>query len=136
MTRLPRVLYVDDDRDTRDLIITAFGFGGIEVVATDNAATALELVRADSFGVCLLDYTLPESSGVELTRKIRETNLRTPIVFLSGADTQADIDRALDAGAQRYFIKPFDLDVLIDEVRRLIETSQEVQSPKSANANG
>lgn len=116
-----RILCTEDDADTRDLITLTLERAGYEVKCTDNAAETLDLLIKEEFGLCLLDYWLPETSGVDLCRKIREFDPRTPILFYSAAAYAADKERAFSAGAQGYLVKPVLPDELLGAISRLID---------------
>jgi DNA-binding response OmpR family regulator len=116
-----RVLCVDDDSDTCEMISTLLGLIGYEVVSAQTVGQALECIKAERFDLYLLDNWLPGGSGVELCRTLRETNDSTPIIFYSGAGRTDDRQAALDAGAQVYLVKPADVGILVETVRRLLE---------------
>lgn len=115
-----RILCTEDDPDTRDLIKLVLGGEGYEVITTDSAEQALRLVQLESFDLYLIDNWMPGLSGDELTRKIREYDSETPILFYSGAAQDSDKESARASGAQGYLVKPAGVDELIDEVARLI----------------
>lgn len=115
-----RVLYCEDDPDSRELIRFVFTRGGYEIVCAESGFEALKIARLEKFDLFLVDNWMPHLTGVELTRNIREFNQTIPILFCSGAATEADMRAALDAGAQGYLTKPVDIDLLMDEAERLI----------------
>lgn len=78
-----RILCTEDDADTRDLIILVLQNEGYEVICTDTAEQAISLAKAQSFDLYLLDNWLPDSSGIELCRELREIDSKTPILFYS-----------------------------------------------------
>ena len=91
-----------------------------QTATATTAAEALELIGRERFDLYLLDNWLPGGSGVELCRKIRESDTSTPIVFYSGAGLDSEREEALAAGAQAYLIKPGDAAALVETVRRLL----------------
>ena len=115
-----RVLCVDDDDDTCSMLCGLLGLVGCEASAAGTAAEALEAIAGGGFNLYLLDNWLPGGSGLELCRKIRETDPSTPIVFYSGADRESEREEALAAGAQAYLVKPGDVAALVETVRRLL----------------
>ncbi len=117
-----RILCTEDDADTRDLITFTLELEGYKVICTDDAQTALELIKAERFDLYLLDNWLPGVSGVDLCEKIREFDAKTPILFYSGAAYPTDKERALGAGAQGYLVKPVVTDDLLREVSRLLSS--------------
>jgi DNA-binding response OmpR family regulator len=119
-----RILCTEDDADTRDMLIFLLQHQGYEVICTDAAEEAISLAKAQSFDLYLIDSWLPNSSGLILTRKIREFDATTPILFYSGAGYDADKQSARNAGAQGYLVKPVQNEVLVAEVARLIRESE------------
>jgi DNA-binding response OmpR family regulator len=119
-----RILCTEDDADTRDMLIFLLQEEGYEVLCTDNATQALSLAKTQSFDLYLIDSWLPNSSGSILTKKIREFDDKTPILFYSGAAYEADKENARSAGAQAYLVKPVENEKLVAEVTRLIGESK------------
>src|SRR5678815_590398 len=113
-----RVLYVDDDDDSREMLSTLLAILSIEVTGVATAESAIALIDAERFDVYLLDAWLPDTDGFELCRQIRKTNPTTPVLFFSGAAHDSDIKRGLDAGACAYVCKP--------DVRGLLGTISQV----------
>lgn len=115
-----RILCTEDDTDTRELIILVLSNEGFEVICTDSSDEALRLAHSQSFDLYLVDSWMPGLSGDELTRKIREFDSGTPILFYSGAAQESDKETARASGAQGYLVKPAGMEELVDEVARLI----------------
>ncbi len=86
------------------------------VIATDGA-TALERIKQDHFDLLILDVGLPDMDGRELCRLMRRSEVKAPIIMLTGADTEADTILGLDSGANDYITKPFRLGVLLARIR-------------------
>lgn len=115
-----RILYVEDDLDSRDVFQLLLEVEGFEVTAADDAGAAIRLAKADRFDLYLVDNWMPKTSGEELCRMLREFDATTPILFYSGADAVVDQAKAIAAGADAYLVKPLDPDELIQNIRRLI----------------
>jgi len=115
-----RVLCVDDDEDTCSMLAGLLGLVHCQVTTAGTAAEALELIARGRFDLYLLDNWLPGGSGVELCRQIRLSDPSTPISFYSGAGLESEREEALAAGAQAYLIKPGDIALLLETVRRLL----------------
>ncbi|MFN2493567.1 MAG: response regulator transcription factor [Pyrinomonadaceae bacterium] len=109
-----RVLCVDDDADACEMISALLKYSNIEARCVQSAEEALRLIKTDTFDVYLLDSWLPGVNGFELCRRIRGFDSSTPIVFYSGAAFPTDKQKAIEAGANAYLIKP--------NVDRLVET--------------
>jgi DNA-binding response OmpR family regulator len=118
----PRILCTEDDADTRELLILTLRFAGYDVKCTDSAEEAIDLLRKERFGLCLLDSWLPGISGVEICEKIRKFDAKIPILFYSGAGLPTDRERAFQAGAQGYLVKPVFAEELIRKVSQLLNT--------------
>jgi len=125
MESLPaRILYAEDDADTRELITVVLASRNCQVFATESHTEALRLARAEHFDLYLIDNWMPGISGVGLCQQLREFDEHTPILFYSAAAYDKDIQRALSCGAQGYLVKPADNDDLEAEVLRLISDSR------------
>jgi DNA-binding response OmpR family regulator len=116
----PRILYVEDHPDTRKLITIVLTKQDFQVDSTDDQEQALNLARQEQFDLYLLDFWMPQVSGLELCKRLREFDDRTPILFYSADTNEADKKRALAAGADGYLVKPTDTSELVAEVSRLI----------------
>lgn len=115
-----RILCTENDRDIRELIAWVLTNHGFDVIGTESADHAIDLARAQHFDLYLVDSWMPPLSGTELTKKLREFDTKTPILFYSGAALDADKENARLAGAQGYLVKPVDNDALIAKIVRLI----------------
>jgi DNA-binding response OmpR family regulator len=129
--RNARILYAEDDEDTRDLVTIVLGMRNCEVIATDSHVEALRLARSECFDLYLIDNWMPGVSGVALCERLREFDQHTPVLFYSGAAYETDKLRALSSGAQGYLVKPVDGDVLAAEVLRLVSNSSPLKMKRS-----
>jgi len=118
----PRVLCVDDNEDSRVMLITLLRLSLIEAKAVGTATQALSLMKTEKFDLYLLDARLPDLDGFELCRRMRTFDPDTPILFFSGAAYEADKKRAIQAGANAYVIKP-DIAGLVGNVTRFVYPS-------------
>lgn len=120
---VPRLLIVDDDPDVRQFLrgeLEAEGYGCWEAA---NGQQALGLLRTESFDLVLLDWTLPDFSGVEVCRRLRQAGLGTPVLMLTARDDVRERVEALDSGADDYLTKPFSLEELLARVRARLRRS-------------
>lgn len=115
-----RVLYVDDHADTVEMVILMLEAGGFEVLARSNIEDGLKAAAAENFDLYLLDVWLPDGSGLDLCKKIREFDSRTPVVFYSAAAFAGDRQAALESGGQAYLIKPTDSPDLCSRLSQLL----------------
>ena len=120
----PRVLYIEDHEDTRELVTLLLGQKCFEVVTGATIKTGIELAQAGEFDLYLLDSWLPDGSGLDLCQRIREFDPTTPILFYSAAAYASDYEMALKCGAQAYLIKPSHPSELCSLVTKLIEESR------------
>lgn len=119
----PRVLCVDDDEDSRVMLMTLLRLALIEAKAVGTAAQALSLMQTERFDLYLLDAWLPGLDGFELCRRMRAFDPHTPILFFSGAAYEADKKRGIEAGADAYVIKP-DVDGLVGSIMQLVSQAE------------
>ena len=119
-TPIGRILCPEDDPDSRALLVILLEHRGYDVTVTASAEHALAIAQREQFDLLLVDNWMSGLSGQDLTREVRKFNQTTPILFYSGAAYDTDKQEASDAGAQGYLVKPSDLEILLDEVGRLI----------------
>ena len=117
---MAKLLVVDDDRMFAELVCRALREQGhvVDSAADDAGARALAFVQ--EYDGIVLDVVLPDGSGLSLVRDLRREGRTTPVLLLTANDKPADVVRGLDAGADDYLAKPFDLDVLAARVRALV----------------
>jgi two-component system KDP operon response regulator KdpE len=113
------VLVVEDDTSLRRALRTSLRARGFEVVESPNAEEGLVLVADDRPDVVLLDLGLPDLDGIEALRRMRSFS-DVPVVVLTARDRQTDKVEALDAGADDYVTKPFDVEELLARVRAVL----------------
>ena len=119
-----RILCTEDDVDTRELIDFVLTQYGYEVVCAASNVQAIDLAKTQTFDLYLVDNWMPGLSGTELTEKFRQFDVKTPVLFYSGAAYATDLEAARISGAQGYLVKPANGDELITEVKRLIAESK------------
>lgn len=115
-----RILCIEDDPDTCEMLTIALKPQGYEVIAAHTAKDALGKASSSDFAALLLDSNLPDSSGVELCKQIRTFNSNTPIIFYSGEARPAMIEEAMQAGAQAYLTKPVTPSKVAETIAELI----------------
>ena len=115
-----RLLVVDDDRALRDVLRRALTLAGYEVRLTDTGAGALAEVAARVPDAVVLDIGLPDIDGLEVCRLLRREGNRVPVLMLTARDAVSDRIDGLDAGADDYLVKPFDIDELKARLRALL----------------
>ena len=115
-----RILCVDDDKDTRDMMTALLGLEGYEVVQARSVAEGLTLAVSDNFDLILLDWVFADGTGIELCKMIRRSSAAAPILFYSGMALKDDIENAISAGAQGFLVKPVDFQVLLQNLSRFV----------------
>ncbi len=127
MTRAKRILLVDDDELLRETLIDQFSVHDeytVEGVA--NAQEAVEKVKQEAhIDLLLLDVGLPDMDGREACELMRKNGFKSPIIILTGADTDADHILGLNAGANDYVTKPFKFAVLLARVRAHLRSHEQ-----------
>jgi DNA-binding response OmpR family regulator len=112
------VLVVEDDAETRQMLSVILGTEGFSVLEAATAAEALKLAQSGP-DLVILDWILPDISGIEVCRRLRE-NSTIPILMLTGRSDTADKVLGLNIGADDYMAKPFEPGELIARVRALL----------------
>lgn len=117
-----RILCVDDDEDTSELINMMLQRSNAEykITSVKTPDEALTLAATKEFDLYVLDYRYADTTGVEICRRIRQTDRDTPIMFFTGEAHAQERQMAIAAGANAYLIKPDDLDKLTDTVKLLL----------------
>jgi two-component system response regulator MprA len=126
-----RILLADDDRAIRDSLSRALGLQGYEVVQANDGAAALAMVEKDKPDVAILDVMMPNVDGLTVCRVLRAERNRLPILMLTARTETADRVAGLDAGADDYLAKPFELDELLARVRALLRRAKPDDDPAS-----
>jgi DNA-binding response OmpR family regulator len=118
MSNVRKILIVDDDDDLRDSLRDQLALHDeFEVTVADSAATGMEIAKAEHHDLVLFDVGLPDMDGREAVKILRKTGFKSPIIMLTGNDSDADQILGLDAGANDYVTKPFKFAVLLARIR-------------------
>jgi two-component system response regulator MprA len=119
-----RILVVDDDPAVRAAVSTTLRIEGYEVEQAADAHQALQLMARTNPAALVLDVMMPGTDGLGLCRMLRAAGDRTPILVLTARTQVSDRVTGLDAGADDYLSKPFDVDELSARIRALLRRSQ------------
>lgn len=119
----PKILIVDDDPDLRHSIRCALE-AVCEVLEASNGPDALAMITAERPRALLLDIAMPEMGGLAVLRAARELSPALAVIMLTGEMDLEIAREALENGARSYVTKPFDVDTLCSEVKRLLEPSK------------
>jgi DNA-binding response OmpR family regulator len=115
-----RVLCAEPHADTCSLLTEMLEQQGHEVVAATSMQECLDLVRERDFDLYMLDDDYIDGTALELCRRLRAATPRTPILFFSARALARDRQRALEAGAYSYFIKPGDIFEIVQAVNSIL----------------
>lgn len=118
-----RILCVDDDEDTCQLLTLLLDKAGFEAVCVPDASAALRLMAGEQFRLYILDGQLPGISGLTLCQRIRQRDVSTPVLIFSGHGYESDRVAGMGAGANAYIVKPA-VNELVHTVRRLLAQAQ------------
>ena len=114
-----RVLLVEDDELLGDGVRAGLKQYGYTVDWVKNGSAAQHALQSEQFGSVVLDLGLPGRSGLEVLKSIRDQKIMVPVLILTARESSEDKVKGLDAGADDYLIKPFDLDELCARLRAL-----------------
>jgi DNA-binding response OmpR family regulator len=114
-----RLLLAEDDRALRSVLARGLQEQGYVVDAVGDGEAALRYARAHEYAVAVVDWRMPVLSGLEVVRELRRRRSTVPILMLTARDAPADRVAGLDAGADDYLVKPFDLEELFARLRAL-----------------
>ena len=115
-----RILIVDDDRSLRDALRRALALGGYEPVLAGGGQEGLTKAASDAPDAIVLDVGMPDVDGLEVCRRLRASGNRVPVLMLTARDAIEDRIDGLDAGADDYLPKPFDVGELKARLRALL----------------
>jgi two-component system response regulator MprA len=119
-----RILIADDDRAIREALSRALSLEGYDVVQAADGASALQLIESSQPDVAVLDVMMPNVDGLTVCRVLRAERNRIPILMLTARTETPDRVAGLDAGADDYLPKPFDLDELLARLRALMRRAK------------
>ncbi|UQS31835.1 response regulator transcription factor [Streptomyces fradiae] len=118
-----RILVVDDEPAVREALRRSLAFEGYGTLTADDGVNALEKIGAYAPDLVVLDVQMPRMDGLTAARRIRASGSTVPILMLTARDTVGDRVTGLDAGADDYLVKPFELDELFARIRALLRRS-------------
>ncbi len=119
-----RLLIVEDDEVLRDGLALGLRLAGFSSEAVETCADARAALMAGSFEAMVLDIMLPDGSGLDLLRDMRKAGDDLPVLLLTARDALGDRVGGLDAGADDYLPKPFELDELAARLRAIMRRAQ------------
>jgi DNA-binding response OmpR family regulator len=122
MAAKPKIIIVDDDRETRELLALALQMENFDVTQAANGLRLISTLHVDQPDLILLDVNMSWIDGFELCRAVRKNEdfKDIPVIFISARSSSADVKRGIEAGAADYFTKPVELPTLIARIKELI----------------
>jgi DNA-binding response OmpR family regulator len=121
-----KILVVEDDQPTATMVSEVLRSHNYIVDTIAESQTALQLVRGFAYDLIILDIVLPGLDGISLCRQLRSSGYQMPILLLTVKDSSTDKAMGLDAGADDYMVKPFDVSELIARVRALLRRGSNI----------
>lgn len=119
------VLIVDDEQSVLKAISTVLKHEKINATCASGSREALEYLNKQSFDIILLDIMMPEQDGFSLLKTLRENQVLTPVILLSGREEDAAQVEGLGLGADDYMTKPFSKTVLVSKIRAIVRRTQQ-----------
>ena len=119
-----RLLVVEDEPNIRELLATSLQFAGFEVVTAADGRAGVRAAAEHDPDLVVLDVMLPDMDGFEVTRKLRESGRRAPIVFVTARDSVDDKIKGLTVGGDDYVTKPFSLEEVVARIRAVLRRTR------------
>ncbi len=123
-----RIALIEDHERLAGLLRKALGHAGIESDVFARIETAWAAARNTDYTVFVIDRGLPDGDGLDLVRRLRSANVRSPCLMLTARDALHDRVEGLESGADDYRVKPFEMDELVARVRALLRRPAALQS--------
>ena len=125
MINKPHILLVEDEAKLAQFIELELKYEGYDVTVVNNGLSGLTTARQSDPDLILVDWMLPGISGPEICKRLRQTGSKVPIILLTAKDDISDRVTGLDAGADDYIVKPFNLEELLARVRANLRRNQQ-----------
>ncbi len=131
MSKENKILLVEDEKHLAKGLSYNLKKEGYQVTVAEDGLAALDCLREDNFDMMILDLMLPKLGGMEVIKKVRETNIRFPVLMLTAKTTDEDRALGLEAGADDYLAKPFHLPELLLRVKGILRRRDWYEEPVS-----
>lgn len=115
-----KILVVEDEKDLNNIISKYLKKEGYGVDSALDGEEALDFINMSQYDLILADIMMPRLNGYELVTRLREKNIKTPVLYLTAKDSLDDIVKGLDLGADDYLVKPFEFKELLARIRVLL----------------
>ncbi len=124
-----KILLVEDEKHLAKGLTFNLKREGYKVTLAEDGVAAIDCLGKDEFDMMILDLMLPKMSGMEVIKKVRETNIRFPVLMLTAKSTDEDRTLGLEAGADDYLTKPFHLPELLLRVKAILRRKDWYEEP-------
>lgn len=124
-----KILLVEDEKHLAKGLTFNLKKEGYKVTLAEDGVAAIDCLGKDEFDMMILDLMLPKMSGMEVIKKVRETNIRFPVLMLTAKSTDEDRTLGLEAGADDYLTKPFHLPELLLRVKAILRRKDWYEEP-------
>jgi DNA-binding response OmpR family regulator len=115
-----RVLFVEDDQETLNIVGMMLGLSGYEAISASTVKDGIKFAKDGKLDLILLDWYFRDGTGIELCQTIRSFDAETPIFFYTGVALEAKLKNAQAAGAQGFLIKPIDFEKLLETITEYV----------------
>lgn len=124
---MAKILIIDDDNQTTALLELLLAERGYEATSVNDSSSAIQAAKSINPDLILLDLMMPEPDGFKVCRMLREDAqfIFTPILIITALDDTDSKIVAYGAGADNYLIKPYDIEELVDSIKRMLRTEDE-----------
>ena len=126
-----KILLVEDDTITVNLLTRALNSQSYNVNTAGDGETALQLAQAYDYDLIVLDVLIPKLDGISLCRELRSSGCQMPILLLTALDSRSNLVQGLEAGADDYMVKPFNIEELMARIRALLRRGKAALSSTS-----
>ncbi len=122
MSEAKKILVIEDDMVTQRVVSVRLEINGYNVITAQDGEEGLKKAREENPDLLILDLMLPKMNGYEVCRMLKfdDKHKNIPIIILSSLDQQDEREKAIKGGADAYFIKPFDLELLLAKIKSFI----------------
>jgi DNA-binding NtrC family response regulator len=128
MSKNARILIIDDDKDIRQILAIALEEEGYCVDTAGSGKEAVGRSYSNLYNVAIIDCRLPDIEGTKLLGKLKETKPKMGKIMLTGYPSMDNAIAALNEGADAFFLKPVDLELLIEKINDLVKGQEEIRA--------
>ena len=120
-----RILLIEDDGMFGKALARGLNDNGITVDWTRNGVDGFAALKQSEYAAALIDIGLPQMSGLEVLKEVRQAGAKTPVLIITARDGSKDVIAGLDLGADDYLVKPFELPVLLARMRAVMRRAND-----------